>query len=129
VLGRRTLCGVDAESARRHLEAEHQRLESLRASIDRDRIHDEPEEDSSAELSHFDQHPADAASDAFEREKVFSILDGVQAELDDVERALKLLDEGTYGLCQACGEEIGDERLAAVPATRFCLEHQSQVET
>jgi RNA polymerase-binding transcription factor DksA len=128
VLGRRTLCDVDAEAARRQLEAEHQRLEHLRTSLDNDHIHDEPEEDSSGELSHIDQHPADAASDAFEREKVFSILDRVQAELDDVERALKHLDDGTYGRCQACGCEIGDDRLAAVPATPFCLEHQSQVE-
>lgn len=119
---------MDAEAARRHLEAEHERLARLRASIDNDHLHDEPEEDSSAELSHFGQHPADSASNAFEREKAFSILDGVEAELDDVERALKHLDEGTYGQCQACGCEIGDERLAAVPATRFCMEHQSQVE-
>jgi RNA polymerase-binding protein DksA len=128
--GRRpTLCGVEAESARRHLQAEHERLAHLRTSLENENLHDEPEEDSSAELSHFDQHPADAASDAFEREKEFAILDRIQAELDDVERALKRLDEGTYGTCQACGRDIGDERLEAVPATRFCIEHQSDVET
>jgi DnaK suppressor protein len=125
----RTLSGVEAESARRHLEAEHDRLQHLRTSLENEHLHDEPEEDSSAELSHFDQHPADAASDAFEREKEFSILDTIQAELEDVERALKRLDDGTYGTCQACGETIGDERLEAVPAARFCLEHQSDAET
>ena len=119
---------VDAEAARRHLEAEHQRLDHVRASVDDGHLHDEPEEDSSAELSHFDQHPADAASDAFEREKAFSILDQVQAELDDVERALKRLDEGSYGSCQACGQAIGDDRLVAVPAARFCLAHQTDAE-
>jgi RNA polymerase-binding transcription factor DksA len=128
VLGRRTLCDVDAEAARRQLEAEHQRLEHLRASLDNDHLHDEPEEDSSGELSHLDQHPADNASDTFEREKAFALLDRIQTELDDVERSLKLLDEGTYGQCQACGTEIGDERLAALPAARFCMEHQTQVE-
>lgn len=101
----------------------------MRAAIENEHLGDEPEEDSSAELSHFDQHPADAASDAFEREKEFSILDQVQAELDDVERALKRLDEGQYGSCQACGSDIGDERLAAVPAARFCIEHQADAET
>lgn len=101
----------------------------MRTSLENEHLHDEPEEDSSAELSHFDQHPADAASDAFEREKEFSILDRVQVELDDVERALKRLDEGTYGSCQACGRDIGDERLEAVPAARFCIEHQSDAET
>jgi RNA polymerase-binding protein DksA len=120
---------VDAEAARRALQAEQERLTHLRTSLENEHLHDEPEEDSSAELSHFDQHPADAASDAFEREKEFSILDRIQIELDDVERALKRLDEGTYGTCQACGRDIGDERLEAVPATRFCIEHQSDAET
>jgi DnaK suppressor protein len=120
---------VEAESARRHLEAEQKRLEHLRTSLENEHLHDESEEDSSSELSHLNQHPADAASDAFEREKDFSILDQVQAELEDVERALKRLDDGSYGNCQACGEEIGDERLEAVPAARFCLEHQSDAET
>jgi RNA polymerase-binding transcription factor DksA len=127
--GRRTLWAVEADAARRHLQAEHERLLHVRATLDGDHLHDEPEEDSSAELSHFDQHPADAASDAFEREKEFSILDRVQAELDDVERALKRLDEGSYGTCQACGCSIDDERLAAVPAARFCVEHQADTET
>jgi RNA polymerase-binding transcription factor DksA len=120
---------VDADAARGHLQAERERLDQVRTSLENEHLHDEPEEDSSSELSHIDQHPADAASDAFEREKDFSILDQVTAELDDVERALKRLDEGKYGLCQACGKEIGDERLAAVPAARFCLEHQTDAET
>jgi RNA polymerase-binding transcription factor DksA len=120
---------VESESARRHLEAEHERLLHVREALDDDHLHDESEAESSAELSHFDQHPADSASDAFEREKEFSILDRVQAELDDVERALKRLDEGSYGTCQACGCAIDDERLTAIPAARFCVEHQTQVET
>jgi RNA polymerase-binding transcription factor DksA len=125
----RSLGRVEDEAARRHLEAEHQRLVHVREAIENGHLHDESEEDSSAELSHFDQHPAEAASDAFEREKEFSILDRVQAELDDVERALRRLDEGSYGTCQACGCRIDDERLVAMPAARFCMEHQSQVET
>jgi RNA polymerase-binding protein DksA len=120
---------VDDQAARQHLADEQQRLRALRATLENEHFRDEPEEDSSAELSHAAQHPADAASDAFEREKEFSILDRIQIELDDVERALKRLDEGTYGTCQACGRDIGDERLEAVPATRFCIEHQSDVET
>ena len=65
---------MDDDQARRHLLDEHQRLARLRATLENEHLHDEPEEDSSAELSHVAQHPADAASDAFEREKEFSIL-------------------------------------------------------
>lgn len=120
---------MEPDAARRQLEDEQERLGRLRDSIERNRLRDEPEEDSSAELSHFDQHPADAASDAFEREKDFAILDRVQTELDDVERALRRLDEGTYGSCEVCGVAIDDERLQARPAARFCIEHQTELET
>jgi RNA polymerase-binding transcription factor DksA len=125
----RTLQTVDDQAARQYLADEQQRLQALRASLENEHLHDEPEEDSSAELSHVDQHPADAASDAFERQKEFAILGRVEAELLDVDRALERLDDGTYGRCDACGEAIGDERLASVPAARFCVRHQGDVET
>ena len=44
-------------------------------------------------------------------------------ELDEVERALAKLDDGTYGACEVCGELIADARLEAMPATRFCIDH------
>ncbi len=119
---------MENEAARRHLTDEQARLARLRTSLEGEHLHDEAEEDSSAELSHFDQHPADVASDAFEREKEFSILEQVEAELADVGRALDRLDGGSYGRCEACGESIGDERLTAVPATRFCVDHQADLE-
>ena len=121
---------VEPDAARRHLEDEHTRLEQVRASVENDNLHDESEEESSSGLARMVlQHPADVGSDAFEREKVFSILEQVQAELNDVERALVRLDEGRYGICEACEEAIADERLAAVPATRFCIQHQPDAET
>jgi RNA polymerase-binding transcription factor DksA len=68
------------------------------------------------------------ASETFEREKDFSILEQVEAELTDVQRALQRLDDGTYGLCDACHEPIPDERLEAQPAARFCMSHQVEAE-
>jgi RNA polymerase-binding transcription factor DksA len=120
---------MEDAAARQHLADEQQRLRALRATLENAHLHDEPEEDSSAELSHAAQHPADAASDAFEREKEFSILEQVEAELAEVDRALVRLDGGTYGRCDACGEAIADERLATVPAARFCVQHQGDAET
>jgi len=119
---------VDDEAARRYLAEEQARLARLRESLEDERLHDEPEEDSSAQLSHIAQHPADAASDAFEREKEFSILEQIEAELIDVDRALERLDGGRYGTCDACGEAIADERLAVMPAARFCVDHQADAE-
>jgi RNA polymerase-binding transcription factor DksA len=120
---------VDDDAARRHLVEERDRLQRLRATLDGEHLDAEPEEDASGELSHTDQHPADAASDAFEREKEFTLLEQVDADLAAVDRALERLSSGAYGRCDACGDAIGDERLAAVPAARFCVEHQADVET
>jgi RNA polymerase-binding transcription factor DksA len=120
---------MDADDAREHLVAEQERLARLQAGFDAEHLHDESGDESTSELSHLAQHAADVASETFEREKDFSILEQVEAELADVERALHRLDDGTYGTCEACGDAIGDARLEAQPATRFCLTHQSAAES
>jgi hypothetical protein len=51
------------------------------------------------------------------------VLDRAEAELEDVERALQRLDDGSYGTCEVCGEAIGDDRLAGSPVTRRCPAH------
>jgi RNA polymerase-binding transcription factor DksA len=119
---------MDADEVRERLEAERLRLENVRAAFDDDHLHDESEEDSTGELSHLDQHVAEVASDTFEREKDFSILEQVEAELADVDRALHRLDDGSYGTCEVCRGAIGDERLEVMPAARFCVAHQVEAE-
>jgi RNA polymerase-binding transcription factor DksA len=70
---------------------------------------------------------ADAEAAAAEVEgRQPSVLDRVQGELDDVERALERLDDGSYGTCQACGAAIPDEVLEERPTARFCGEHESE---
>jgi RNA polymerase-binding transcription factor DksA len=50
-------------------------------------------------------------------------LDTAEAELGDVEHALARLDDGTYATCEICGDPVGDDRLAALPAARTCARH------
>ncbi len=119
---------MEHDDARRMLQQEQARLQDVKAGFDAEHLHDESEDDSISELSHLQQHQADVGSETFEREKDFSILEQVEAELHDVQRALQRLDEGTYGICEACNQPIGDERLEAQPATRFCIKHQSEAE-
>jgi hypothetical protein len=52
-----------------------------------------------------------------------SLLDAIEQELADVERALAMLDDGTYGQCEHCNGVIGDDVLARTPTARFCAEH------
>ena len=117
---------MDSDAARGRLEAERERLEEVRGTLDD--LRDESEQENLSELSGADQHQADVGSETFEREKDLSILEQVEAELADVARALERLDDGSYGMCEACGKPIGDERLEAGPAARFCLQDQSVAE-
>jgi DnaK suppressor protein len=78
-----------------------------------------------------DEHAAagvepDATSDGGEVQDLevdASMLDAIEGELEDIERALVLLDEGTYGRCEVCGGPIDERRLVEQPATRFCAAH------
>lgn len=58
-----------------------------------------------------------------------AILDRVEVDLADVDRALELLDRGTYGRCEVCGEPVGDDLLATVPVARTCSRHSPDAAT
>lgn len=66
----------------------------------------------------------DAAVDVAAREQDSELLDRAEVELEDVERALARLEEGSYLACEACGQPIGEERLAILPLTRRCAQHE-----
>lgn len=71
----------------------------------------------------FDDNFADSGQVAAEQGENKSLAAQLRAELDEVERALAKLDEGTYGQCETCGKPIAADRLEAMPATRFCFDH------
>ncbi|HZY83354.1 MAG TPA: TraR/DksA C4-type zinc finger protein [Gemmataceae bacterium] len=119
---------MDADEARRRLEAERDRLTAVKSDFDVENLAEESEDENLSELSAVDQHQADVGTETFEREKDISILEQVDAELADVEYALKRLDDGTYGTCEIDGKPIPEERLEAMPAARLCLEHQAEAE-
>jgi DnaK suppressor protein len=45
-----------------------------------------------------------------------------------IEAALKRIADDSFGICVACGDEIQDQRLQALPWTQFCLRCQGQLE-
>jgi DnaK suppressor protein len=117
---------MDKATARRRLEEERTRLQGIRDGIQREQ--DESTVETSGELSSFDQHPGDSGTETFEMEKNVSLLEQVEEELLEIEAAFQRLERGTYGTCQACGRPIGNERLEALPATRYCIEDQAKAE-
>jgi RNA polymerase-binding transcription factor DksA len=119
---------MDTDLARQRLADERARLDGVKSTFDEEGLTEQSESDSVGELSSYDQHQADMGTETFEREKDLSILEQVEAELADVEHALRRLDDGTYGTCEVCGKAIPDERLEAMPATRLCVAHQAEAE-
>lgn len=117
---------MDKATARRRLEKERTRLQGMREDLERER--EETTADGAGELSTVDQHPGDSGTETFEMEKNVSLLEQVEDELQEIEVAFQRLDRGAYGSCQACGRPIGDERLEAMPAARFCIEDQAKAE-
>jgi YteA family regulatory protein len=83
----------------------------------------ESQRDAYVELSVFDNHPADFASETFERGKDLALNQLAETQLDDINTALNLFSTGEYGICIVCHTEIPFERLQAVPSTRYCIQH------
>jgi RNA polymerase-binding transcription factor DksA len=107
---------MDDADARARINAEKARVEGLIHSL---RVELGAESDSGeAELSDYDQHPADMATDTFERERDLGLLDDLEAEFRELEDALGRIDTGTYGVDEVTGAPIDPERLEALPAAR-----------
>ncbi|SIT85842.1 TraR/DksA C4-type zinc finger protein [Edaphobacillus lindanitolerans] len=90
-------------------------------SDERDR--DESMRDDTGELSLADNHPADAGTELFDRERDRALEDHAEGELEKVENALRAMHDGSYGVCEVCGTDIPFERLEAIPYTNRCIEH------
>jgi len=64
---------------------------------------------------------ADAGTKTFEREHEMSLVANSRDLLSQVERALQRLDNGSYGICENCGNPIGKARLQAFPRATLCV--------
>ena len=71
----------------------------------------------------FGKRIGDGTSIAVERITDVAKQESLLAKLDETERAIAKLDEGTYGQCDVCGEPIGDERLEFRPYATRCIQH------
>ena len=120
--------GNEIEKFREQLLAERTRLEEELREIE-NRAARVDESDRATELSAYEDHPADLASETFEREKDLAIGESVEHMLHKVINALEKLDRGTYGRCDACGRPIKKARLRALPFATLCLMCQARLES
>jgi len=82
--------------------------------------------DSTSELSSYDNHPADLASETYEMEKRFALMSHQEHLIREVDHALEKIKDGSYGKCDLCGKEISYERLEAYPQANLCMECEEE---
>jgi len=86
---------------------------------------------SDGDLSAYSFHMADQGTDAMEREKAFLFASKEGRFLYHIDEALRRLyrTPKAFGRCEECGEDIGFERLDALPHTRLCIKCKEREET
>lgn len=79
-----------------------------------------------AELSTYDNHMADQATELYEQERDKAIDQAQLRQLEQINNALQKINDGSYGVCEACHQPIEAERLEAIPETKYCQQHSQQ---
>lgn len=109
-------------------------LEMCRKKISGDLTHLEKDtlnlsqRDASGDLSGYSFHMADQATDNFDREFNLGLASTEQKLLNQIDEAIRRVDEGTYGICEICSKPIAQKRLLAVPYACSCIKCQSEQE-
>jgi DnaK suppressor protein len=84
--------------------------------------------ESSGDLSSYSFHMADQGTDNFDREFALNLVSSEQDILYEIDDALRRIDMGNYGVCEACGKAIEKARLHAMPFTKMCIGCKSEAE-
>ena len=69
----------------------------------------------------YDPNFADTSQVTAERGEAEALAQTLREALEEVEHAIDKLGDGSYGVCEGCGQPIGEARLEAKPAARFCI--------
>lgn len=83
------------------------------------------------QISHDDEVYADwtdVASVETDKTIQLKIRDRERMLMSKIEEALRRIEEGTFGECERCGEDIAEPRLKARPVTTFCIDCKSEME-
>ena len=85
-------------------------------------------EDANEQHPAFSLHPADAATDNFDRDLALGMLSSDQNALIEIDAAIRRIEGGSYGICEFTGRRIEAKRLMAIPWTRYSLEAEKELE-
>ncbi|MGC8970943.1 MAG: TraR/DksA C4-type zinc finger protein [bacterium] len=77
------------------------------------------------ELSSSDDHLAEYASIVYDHENTLTVENILRDILNQIESALKRIEDRTYGICEICKKPIDEERLKAIPYATMCVRCKS----
>ena len=80
-----------------------------------------------SELSFYDNHPSDLATELFDKEKGIALKKNEISILNKIEDALTSIENQTYGKCASCGNDIKLQRLEVMPYATNCLECEKSI--
>ena len=63
----------------------------------------------------------DYAAASMDSDRDYKLYLNQKKELEEINEALKRIDEGTYGICEMCEEPISEERLKVKPYAKYCI--------
>lgn len=72
---------------------------------------------------------ADTVTSELDRETLYKLSQAEKETLFLIDLALRKIESGTYGVCEECGEPIGEKRLEAIPWVRLCIKCSENEET
>jgi DnaK suppressor protein len=97
----------------------------LRVALEQERDHLVRQLEELGSLN-YDPNFADSSQVTAERGEAEALAASLRDALDDVERALAKHEDGSYGQCENCGNQIATPRLEAMPTARFCIDCASK---
>jgi DnaK suppressor protein len=111
------------------MDKQRQRLMDLRAQLEHDIEVKEQQvaedgDDLVPERGGVSNHMADEANETSEQETMLTLHQASVHMLDQVNAALRRMDEGKYGICANCGKDINPARLEARPESTYCIDCQ-----
>ena len=116
---RSPLTKKELDELRERLQSEKLELEEQLTTLEENTFA-ASQSDISGEVA-FDDETADAGTATFERERDLSIENNVRDLLAKIDRAMRRMDAGTYGLCDRCGKPIEKARIKALPYVDLCI--------
>ncbi len=121
------MTSIETVRYKKLLETERARLHDAVAFLEKENAGSIEEELGEISGRGDDNHLADMATATYDRELDEGLEEGAQNTLEEVEAALQRIEEGSYGVCEICGEPIGAERLSAIPWARLCIDDQRRL--